>query len=74
MASSVNTKLKEHNRSVYSAPSQRHVAEQIDALYWRVVSENDMNSDPDSVIVTKDVDLTQSEYVSTVSNTPLVLF
>jgi hypothetical protein len=60
----VNTKLKEHNRSVYSAPSQRHVAEQIDALYWKVVSENDMQVDQDSVIVTKDADLTQPEYVS----------
>jgi hypothetical protein len=61
----VNTKLKEHNRSVYSTPSQRHVAEQIDALYWKVVSENDMQTDQDSVIVTKD--LTQPEYVPTVS-------
>jgi hypothetical protein len=63
----VNTKLKEHNRSVYSAPSQRHVAEQIDALYWKVVSENDMQADQDSVIVTKGTDLTQPEYVPTVS-------
>jgi hypothetical protein len=63
----VNTKLKEHNRSVYSAPSQRHVAEQIDALYWKVVSENDMQADQDSVIVTKDTDLTQPEYVPIVS-------
>jgi hypothetical protein len=71
----VNTKLKEHNRSVYSAPSQRHVAEQIDALYWKVVSESDMHADQDSVIVTKDTDLTQSEYVPTVSiNTSLALF
>ena len=59
----VNTKLKEHNRSVYSAPSQRHVAEQIDALYWSVVSEDDMQADQDTVIVTKDADLTQTEYV-----------
>ena len=63
----MNTKLKEHNRSVYSAPSQRHVAEQIDALYWKVVSENDMQADQDSVIVTKDTDLTQPEYVPIVS-------
>ena len=63
----MNTKLKEHNRSVYSAPSQRHVAEQIDALYWKVVSENDMQADQDSVIVTKGTDLTQPEYVPTVS-------
>ena len=71
----MNTKLKEHNRSVYSAPSQRHVAEQIDALYWKVVSESDMHADQDSVIVTKDTDLTQSEYVPTVSiNTSLALF
>lgn len=59
----VNTKLKEHNRSVYSAPSQRHVAEQIDALYWDIVSKDDMQADHDTVIVTKDADLTQTEYI-----------
>jgi Kinetochore complex Fta4 of Sim4 subunit, or CENP-50 len=58
----VNTKLKEHNRSVYSAPSQRHVAEQIDALYWNIVSADDMQADQDMVVVTKDADLTQTEY------------
>jgi predicted translin family RNA/ssDNA-binding protein len=31
----VNLKLREHNHLVYSAQAQRHVAEQIDALYWR---------------------------------------
>jgi hypothetical protein len=63
----VNTKLKEHNRSVYSAPSQRHVAEQIDALYWSVVSEDDMQADQDTVVVTQDADLTETEYVPPVS-------
>ena len=62
----MNTKLKDHNRSVYSAPSQHHVAEQIDALYWGVVSENDMQADQDTVVVTEDADLTQTEYVSAV--------
>ena len=57
----VNAKLKEHNRSVYSAPSQRHIAEQIDTLYWNVVSEDDMQADQDAVIVNKDADLTQTE-------------
>jgi hypothetical protein len=59
----VNAKLKEHNRSVYSAPSQRHVAEQIDALYWNIVSEEDVQADQDTVVVTRDADLTETEYL-----------
>lgn len=57
----MNVKLKEHNRSVYSAPSQRHVAEQIDALYWNIVSEEDMQVDQDAVVVGRDADLTETE-------------
>jgi hypothetical protein len=63
----VNTKLKEHNRSVYSAPSQRHVEEQIDALYWNVVSEDDTQVDQDTVAAAQGADLTQTEYVPPVS-------
>jgi hypothetical protein len=36
-------------------------------LYWKVVSENDIQTEQDSVIVTKDADLTQPEYVPNVS-------
>lgn len=30
----LNSKLKEHNLLVYNAPSRRHIAEQIERLYW----------------------------------------
>jgi hypothetical protein len=64
MAVPVNTKLKEHNRAVYSAPSQRHVAEQIDALYWNIVSDDATQVDQDTVSVSRDADLTQTEYMA----------
>jgi hypothetical protein len=67
MAVPVNTKLKEHNRAVYSAPSQRHVAEQIDALYWNIVSDDATQVDQDTVSVPRDADLTQTEYMAPAS-------
>lgn len=30
----LNALIKQHNKRAYSAPAVRHVAEQIDALYW----------------------------------------
>jgi hypothetical protein len=36
---SLNERLKQHGKNVYSAPSQRHVAEQINTLYWNEVCE-----------------------------------
>jgi hypothetical protein len=30
----LNSRIREHSKLVYSTPAQRHVAEQIDALYW----------------------------------------
>jgi hypothetical protein len=59
----VNEKLKQHNKNVYSALSQRHVAEQIDALYWNEVQEQDMQTDADALAVGTDVDLMESEEV-----------
>lgn len=62
-APAVNEKVKQHNRSVYSAPSQRHVAEQVDALYWQAVSSDGASAevDSDTVVVSKDADLSNSE-------------
>jgi hypothetical protein len=68
----VNAKLKEHNRSVYSAPSQRHVAEQIDALYWTAVAEaaSTQAAGPDTVVVAREADLTKTEYATSLSPLP----
>ena len=60
----VNEKLKQHNKNVYSALSQRHVAEQIDALYWNQVVEEDGEAGADALAVSRDVDLTQGEEVA----------
>lgn len=36
----LNARIKEHAKMVYSAQAQRHVAEQIDALYWMAGERN----------------------------------
>jgi cell wall assembly regulator SMI1 len=59
----VNEKLKQHNKNVYSALSQRHVAEQIDALYWNEVQEQDKQTDANALAVGTDVNLMESEEV-----------
>jgi hypothetical protein len=59
----VNDKLAAHNKNVYSAPSQRHVAEQLDALYWNQVLEEDGEADAQSLAVSRDADLTRTEVV-----------
>ena len=38
----LNAKIQEHSKLVYSSLAQRHVAEQIDALYW-MAGERDVN-------------------------------
>lgn len=65
----VNAKIKQHNRLVYSAASTRHVAEQIDVLYWNSVSEGGIGSaetDFESGLlpVKKTTDLTDEESLS----------
>lgn len=60
----VNEKLKQHAKNVYSALSQRHVAEQIDALYWnQVTEEEDGEAAADALAVRRDTDLTETDAV-----------
>lgn len=59
----VNEKLKQHNKNVYFGLSQRHVAEQIDELYWNEVQEQDEEASLDALAVATDVDLTETEEV-----------
>ena len=61
----VNDKLQQHNRSVFSTRSQRHVAEQIETLYWNTVTHETAQADRDAVAVKKGTDLTTSEAVQT---------
>lgn len=60
----INEKLKQHNKNVYSAMSQRHVAEQIDALYWNQVMEEDGEASLDALAVSRDADLTKRDEVA----------
>ncbi|KAJ4534126.1 hypothetical protein HRR80_004781 [Exophiala dermatitidis] len=49
---------------VYSAQSQRHVAEQIETLYWNIISaecdDADTNTNATTVVAPRDADLTES--------------
>jgi len=40
----LNARIQEHSKLVYSSQAQRHVAEQIDALYW-MAGERDINGE-----------------------------
>jgi hypothetical protein len=40
----LNARIQEHSKLVYSAQAQRHVAEQIDALYW-MAGERDISGE-----------------------------
>ena len=60
----VNAKIKQHNRMVYSDEATRHVAEQIDILYWGAVSKAAGDGEAeDRVAVEKGADLMGDEYV-----------
>lgn len=59
----MNDKIKQHNRGVFSAQSQRHVAEQIDALYWNEVVDQEEEAALEDVIIKKEADLTDADAV-----------
>ena len=59
----VNEKLKLHNKNIYSALSQRHVAEQIDALYWNEVQDAEGEADAEALAVSRDADLTDGSVI-----------
>jgi hypothetical protein len=52
---------------VFSAQSQRHVAEQIEALYWNQVTADEDRAEIDTVVVRRDADLTET---ATIENLP----
>ena len=59
----VNEKLKQHNRSVYSVAAQRHLAEQVDTLYWQDVQRHEASAESDATVVDGHVDLMSAEAV-----------
>lgn len=61
----VNDKIKQHNRMVYSAQSQRHVSEQIEALHWNRVTAAEDIAELDTVAVRRDADLAETAVVGT---------
>lgn len=59
----VNDRIRQHNRRVYSAQSQRHVAEQIETLHWNQVGSDEERAELDTVAIRRDAPLTQSDTV-----------
>lgn len=59
----VNTKFKQHNRSVYSSQAIQHVARQIETLYWNFVNPENGREDMQRTAIDKGTDLTNSGYV-----------
>jgi len=55
---------------VFSAPSQRHVAEQIDILYWNTVTKCDARAEDGAVAVKKATELTSTESVLSLPEDP----
>lgn len=60
----VNDRIRQHNRRVYSAQSQRHVAEQIETLHWNQVGSDEERAEFDTVAIRRDAPLTQSDTVA----------
>ena len=60
----MNSIIRHHNRTVYSSQTIRHVAEQIDRLYW-VSGEPDVHSgEVDEGLVGREVDLRDAKYAT----------
>ena len=58
----VNTIARNHKRAVYSSQALRHVAEQIDALYWASAAPDRESEVDGGEILEKGVDLSSAEY------------
>ena len=61
----LNTKLKAHSRTTFTSQSNRHVAEQIDNLYWNEVNSSSTRQEgKDTTVVKRDADLLHTEIVN----------
>jgi hypothetical protein len=59
----VNNKIRSHNRLLFSTQSQRHVAEQIESLYWNNADKVLEEGEVAGVNVRWDADLTASDII-----------
>lgn len=57
----VNRLLRQHVKAAYSSLAIRHVAEQIDRLYWNAAEPSLNNQDDPNDIPRRDADLTSDE-------------
>lgn len=58
----INTKLKAHSRTTFTSQSNRHVAEQIDNLYWNEVNSSSTRQEgKNATVVERDADLSHTE-------------
>lgn len=62
----VNTIVRHHNRTVYSAQAIRHVAEQIDALYWAAGAPDKHEGQLEDAAISEETDLRDPEYESSI--------
>lgn len=64
VSQTVNRLLRRHTKSAYSSIAIRHIAEQIDKLYWEAGAP-DLHADEalSQTGITPDDDLTSDEYV-----------
>ncbi|KIY00484.1 uncharacterized protein Z520_04169 [Fonsecaea multimorphosa CBS 102226] len=65
LVSKVNDKIKQHNRLIFSTQSQRHVAEQIESLYWARASADSSiaRAELDTLAIRRDADLTDTDVI-----------
>lgn len=73
-AAIVNAKIKSHNDSVYTPETTRHVAGQIDALYWNEVNEMPRPGEGDETLVERRKDLTDPAYAILAHTVSLILY
>lgn len=58
----MNNILRQHNRAAYSTQASRHVAEQIDSLYWISAEPESYTGELDEGEISRDADLRDDEY------------
>src|SRR5262245_5751381 len=57
LVSKTSVKIKSHNTAVYSAASQRHVAEQIESLHWNEVNRAEGDIEKDTTAIVRNAEL-----------------
>lgn len=63
----MNSIVRHHNRTVYSSQALRHVAEQIDELYWASGAPDTVLTGYGDDVLVKGINLNDSEWVHVLS-------